>query len=138
MNPDTIITAELLAGLDKCPFCEDDVENRSSRWVVFKCWTTLHAEQKPEISRSTHCERKELSTLRDRVSELDETNKTLHSLMASGERRGVEKATEEWSQRVSELEAKVKRLTEAGDRLSNPFAAAATDIKAWTKAKESL
>jgi len=55
----------------------------------------------------------ESDTLRASVAELEETNKTLHSLMASGERRGVEKATEEWSQRVKELEAKVKRLTEA-------------------------
>jgi hypothetical protein len=104
MSPDQIITADILAGLTQCPFCGADVENRSSCWVGFKCWTTLHAEQKPEISRSTHCERNELSTLRARVSE---------------------------------LEAKVNRLIEAGDRLSNPFNVYENDIKGWIKAKES-
>jgi len=37
-----------------------------------------------------------------------------------------------------EQQERIQRLTEAGDRLSNPFAVGENDIKAWTKAKEGL
>ena len=103
ITPDTIITAELLAGLDKCPFCGAAVFNKQKREVQLECWTSLLEYQPAETLRSITCAYNEVTTLRARVSE---------------------------------LETKVKRLTEAGDRLSNPFSVGENDIKAWTKAKE--
>jgi hypothetical protein len=39
-----------------------------------------------------------------RIPELENTNDTLHKLMVSGERRGIEKATEESKDKIAELE----------------------------------
>jgi chromosome segregation ATPase len=36
--------------------------------------------------------------------ELEKTNNTLHKLMVSGERRGIEKATEEFKDKIADLE----------------------------------
>lgn len=146
ITPSTIITAELLASLDKCPFCgTDEASYRSNTQRFFKCGSWAEVGSHPVQSNALHfCQNRQL---RARVQELEETNKSLHSLMVSGEKRGVEKATDQWSQRVKELESKVKRLTEAGDNLHQLCDASEINFHlvdqiqercdAWTAAKEA-
>jgi len=43
---------------------------------------------------------------------LEGTNDTLHELMRSGERRGIQKATEEFKDKLAELESKVRHLNQ--------------------------
>jgi hypothetical protein len=45
-----------------------------------------------------------IAGLNKRIAELDKTNDTLHKLMVSGERRGIKKATEEFKDKIAELE----------------------------------
>lgn len=170
ITPDTIITAELLAGLDKCPFCgalEYEFKNESKE---FKCFSSMHINSRARSCQSMFCAN---TTLRARVKELEEDCKQLQGVAQKSDEeicqtlgktlgypwfkddpKNFPECTEadgvcvgdhcgatlalEMRDRMSELEAKVKRLTEAGDRLSNPFAVGENDIKAWTKAKEGL
>jgi hypothetical protein len=70
------------------------------------------------------------------AQELEETNKTLYSLMVSGEKRGVDKATEEWSEKVQSLKSKVQRLTDAGDDLQAYRLPDSQSLKRWIQAKQ--
>jgi hypothetical protein len=137
ITSDTIITAELLCGLDKCPFCGSDVlaESHSSA-ISFKCWTYLKCGLPADLNESAKCLTLQRDTLRARVQELEETNKTLYSLMVSGEKRGVDKATEEWSEKVQSLESQVQRLTEAGDDLQAYRLPDSQSLKQWIQAKQ--
>ena len=44
---------------------------------------------------------------------LNSANNTLHNLMVSGEKRGVEKATQEFSSKIAELEKELSNTSEA-------------------------
>lgn len=84
ITPDTIITAELLAGLDKCPFCGAEKQQKNNQWRQFGCWTVIYINQLAVVSRSTRCVGYELTTLRARVKELEEelecNGRVLHSM----------------------------------------------------------
>lgn len=70
MNPDQIVTAELLAGLTKCPFCgANQTRIQFGDWATYACLSSLHVEQKASRCRSILCE---LAALRARVQELEE------------------------------------------------------------------
>ena len=47
-----------------------------------------------------------------RIAELEKVNATLHKLMTSGESRGVAKATEEFKERIVDIEKTIKSLTD--------------------------
>jgi hypothetical protein len=110
ITPDTIITADILAGLDKCPFCgalEFEFKEESKE---FQCFSSMHVNSRAGSCQSLFC-----------------TNTTLRA-------------------RVSELEAKIKRLTEAGDKLDGklgcgcyegPCSACSQISEEWAEAKES-
>ena len=51
----------------------------------------------------------------DRIQELDKANDTLHKLMVSGESRGIAKATEEFKQKIEELETDLALTTQERD-----------------------
>lgn len=72
MTPDTIITAEILAGLDKCPFC-GAVHSRIKfgEWASYECLSSLHVGQFARRCRSIMCEERERDALRARVKELE-------------------------------------------------------------------
>jgi len=127
---DTIITVELLAGLDKCPFCSAPKSNSRGARVSFTCWTQAILDRRVGEFRGITCE---ITTLRARVFELEAQCKSWEAtaLCAQVEVRQL-------CESIPALETKVKRLTEAGDRLYNPFAVGENDIKAWTKAKEGV
>jgi len=74
VTPDTIITAELLAGLTQCPFCEAGVDLKVPRepWTQFACRTITHEECPAGIDRSELCKWEEPKKLRARVAELEE------------------------------------------------------------------
>lgn len=57
---------------------------------------------------------KEFRSISDvsRIVELENSNKTLHELMVTGEKRGVEKATKEYRQRLEAAERERDRLIE--------------------------
>ena len=71
ISDDTVITAELLAGLDKCPFCGAEKQQENNQWNEFRCWTVIHINQLAVVSRSTRCVGCELTTLHTRVKELE-------------------------------------------------------------------
>ena len=72
MTPDTIITAKLLAGLDKCPFCGAKEMQDGEDYKSFECLTNLEVEQMAGIERGFFCVTKDNTTLRARVKELEE------------------------------------------------------------------
>ena len=103
ITPDTIITADILAGLDKCPFCGDEffrtvVNGGTPIRTEFKCGTWLWVGKVPQLTKDA-----ELVTLRARVSE---------------------------------LEAKVKRIVELGDSCVYEEMDHKEIVRLWTKAKE--
>lgn len=114
MNPETIITAEIISGLDECPFCEAAPYRVAleKSCAQFRCVTALHVGAPAGAGRTYLCQRREAENLRVRVKELETTNSTLHNLMASAEKRGVEKATEEFRARIVELESKLTEVEE--------------------------
>ena len=107
MNPNEIITAELLAGLNKCPWCGVKPYHVTPEkgWAQFRCSTSLHIGVSAGDGRTYACQQHEVSTLRARVQE---------------------------------LQAKVQRLTEAGDQMAKDFSHFWTDrqsVRDWPKAK---
>ena len=82
ITPDTIITSELLAGLEKCPFCGAEVFSAMERAVQFQCWTNLYCGQPPESFESVTCRTRQRDNLRDRVAELESK---LQRLTAAGD-----------------------------------------------------
>jgi len=173
ITPDTLITAELLAGLTACPFCGAGKSDESTRWKSFECYTTVCVCYKANVRIAMLCERRQTLTLRARVKELEKDCKQLQEVAQKADEeicqtlgkalgypwfkddpKNFPESTEadgvcvgdhcgatlalEMVDRMSELETKIKRLTEAGDRLSNPFAVGENDIKAWIKAKEGV
>ena len=69
MTPDTIITAELLAGLTKCPFCGAKPYEIKPESKEFECHSVLHTESRAASCVSSWCQ---IATLRARVKELEE------------------------------------------------------------------
>jgi mevalonate kinase len=100
-----------------------------------ECMNTMYAKlQQKNIDRLEQ----EIAAAQAHIKELEQTNGTLHRLMASGEKRGVEKATEE-------LTTRIKRLVEAGDEMASAWDKewlTEADIEAiiddWHGAKEGL
>ena len=180
MNPDTIITAELLAELDKCPFCGDEKSSIENP-LTFKCNTELFIGLTMHQWRGDSCLEHENTTLRGRVQELEKDCKQLQGVAQKSDEeicqtlgkalgypwfkddlKNFPECTEadgvcvgdhcgatlalEMRDRMSELEAKVKRLTETGDELDGRLGCgcfdgpcnACSDIsEEWAKAKES-
>ena len=106
ITPETIITAELLAGLEKCPFCgERSVYYIAESQKVFECGSGFIVGNKCSDAAQNNClSRHEITTL---------------------------------SARVAELEAKLHRLTAAGDAMFDSLSeyAGTETVEAWTQAK---
>ena len=114
MTPDTIITAEILACLDKCPFCgAPQTRIRFGEWASYQCLSSFHVNQKASRTRSIPCEQTERDALRAKLAASEDDYKC-----AEAGRVMLFKKNEELCKRVSALEAKVQRLTEAGDAIA--------------------
>ena len=72
MTPDTIITAEILEGLTKCPFCGAGVLHWTKSETTLECGTYLRLGIRSERNRGIGCYEQENDTLRARVNELEE------------------------------------------------------------------
>ena len=71
ITPDTIITAELLAGLDKCPFCGAGTLHSTRTEETLECGTYLRLGSRAEKNRGLGCYEQDNETLRARVKELE-------------------------------------------------------------------
>ena len=88
ITPSTIITAELLAGLDKCPFCGDQPKPEWKTGIHwYMCGTMINPGFQQATWRSDQtlkCAEAERETLRARVKELEEelefNGRVLHSM----------------------------------------------------------
>jgi hypothetical protein len=72
ITPNTIITAKLLAGLDKCPFCGAKEMQDCKDYKSFKCSTDIWVGELAGLGRGSFCFTKDNTTLRARVKELEE------------------------------------------------------------------
>lgn len=131
ITPDTIITPELLAGLDKCPFCGAEKQQENNQWSEFRCWTVIHINQLAVVSRSTRCVGCELTTLRDRVQELEAVVNDPEALWANW-LRGTVKLPAGIGD-VRKHQEHIERLVDAGDAVSERCE---VDIENWHRAKK--
>jgi hypothetical protein len=172
ITPNTIITAELLAGLAKCPFCGAGTFYSTRTEETLECGTYLRIGSRAENNRGTGCYEHENETLRARVKELEKDCKQLQGVAQKSDEeicqtlgqslgypwfkddpKNFPESTEadgvcvgdhcgatlalEMKDRVSELEAKVKRLTEAGGRAcENSYYP--DRVKVWKEAKDGV
>lgn len=111
ITPDTIITAELLAGLMQCPFCGAGRLHCTQHELTLECGTYMRLGRRAERDRGIGCYESENERLIEQGLEL--------------------------RARVLSLESKVQRLTEAGDALA-PWCYSESVFNAWTKAKEGV
>lgn len=77
MTPDTIITAELLAGLTKCPFCGAQRLHCTKTELTLECGTYMRLGMRADRMRGGGCMEQEIETLRARVLELEEAGDSL-------------------------------------------------------------
>lgn len=72
MNPNTTITAEILANLDKCPFCGAGRLHCTRSELTLECGTYLRIGNIAEKERAIGCYGQENEIHRARVKELEE------------------------------------------------------------------
>ena len=75
ITPDTIITAELLAGLDKCPFCGAGLMHKTKSEATLECGSYQRIGSRSEKHRGIGCYEQENEILLARVKELEEATK---------------------------------------------------------------
>jgi len=74
---DTIITAEILAGLDKCPFCGAGLLHKTKSEATLEFGSYQRIGSRAENHRGIGCYEHENETLHARVKELEEKTERL-------------------------------------------------------------
>lgn len=126
MTPDTLITAEILAGLDKCPFCGEVSEQYvCDSQKIFGCGSGFTEGVPASEGAEQSClVQHENTTLRARVKELEAVVNDPEALWANWLRGTVKlpsgigdvrKIQELENQERGPLLTKIQRLVEAGD-----------------------
>ena len=131
---------------ETCPFCGSGVDLRNGeKWVGYTCITTIHAGHDARRMQSVTCAGLERTRLLARVAELE---RDLEQAKADRARAAMD-ARNPLLEELAKLEARCKRLEEAGDVLQSAVvgvegmthwqwlaAAHEADLK-WRAAKEA-
>jgi transposase-like protein len=136
---DTIITSEILAGFDKCPFCGAEKTGGGNEGARFDCGTFQIRGRKQSEYRAARCIEISETTLRARVKELEKgmpintserlldlvrySRASLHEdgLVTDGEYAWLCGVGSQSARRLEEydtLRARVKELVWAGDKMA--------------------
>ena len=137
ITPETIITAELLSGITSCPFCGAKEMQGSEDYKSFECHKVIYiGDQVSAPERPYNCLESENTTIRARVSELEAKLTEVEELHAFELSPAMVQArNDQLNEKVRDLEAKVKRISDVGDCWI-PRDAEAEEL--WTAAKEGV
>lgn len=120
----------------------------SDSWIPAACFGLL-AEHgvpigSPELLAAKDQVEAEMQTLRtanaglmEKLRELEEENRSVYNLMLSGERRGIEKATQELQPQLHALKASVAEVEQLREQVKR-LEAAGDEMAAWLRNPRNL